>query len=275
MAGNIYTLKILVNDTASLDGFTPIGSDAKVSVDEETGVIEVDIPAGTPFGMFDPGQLTSLQDKTFMLVAADVISVPAMHAAGSNISIESPPGVGAPPKSRVVVDLAMSGALGIEQKIFRTVIPVAHKLTFDTTPDGVATGPTTVQLGLVVLNDRTLFASDPPGVGITVQAGRNGNTAAGAFYRSINGMTLNAGARGIPVPAGTLSFVGWTRTNAAGSPVLEVLNNGSVIATLTNPGAGVVFSTPNVDVVEGLLSFRNQITSGVTTRNVQITASVS
>ncbi len=87
MAGQVYTVKILVNDPAALDGTTPIGADATVSVDEETGVIEVSIPVGTSFGLFDPGQLTQLQNKTFMLVDADVINVPATHAGGSNISI--------------------------------------------------------------------------------------------------------------------------------------------------------------------------------------------
>ncbi len=140
---------------------TRIGSDAAVSTDEETGVIEVSIPSGTPFGLFDPGQLVSLQNKVFMLVTADVINTAAAHAIGSNISLLSPDGLGgAGTKSRVILDLGESNAQGIAPKVRRTLVPIDHKLTFDTTPDGAASGPTTIQLGLVALNDRTLFCPE-------------------------------------------------------------------------------------------------------------------
>ena len=106
----------------------------------------------------------------------------------------------------------------------------------------------------------------------TVQAGRNGDTLTGAFYRGIDGMVLDAANLGLPVPVGTLKFLGWSKTSAASS-TLEVLNNGSVIATLVNPGVGVVSSYPDVSVALGLLSFRN-LAAGATTSNVQITAVV-
>lgn len=108
---------------------------------------------------------------------------------------------------------------------------------------------------------------------VTVMAGRSGNTTLDSFYRGVSGLTLDATTRGLPVPAGTLSFLAWTKSNG-GSATLQVLNNGVAIATLTNPGAGVVSSTPNVAVTAGLLSFRN-IAPGGSTQNVQITAEIS
>lgn len=126
-------------------------------------------------------------------------------------------------------------------------------------------------LGWAFVDQNPTFGP-PTNLPTTVQAGTNGDTLAGAFYRGINGMLLNGGPRGIPVPTGTLRFLGWSKTSAAAS-TLEVLNNGVVIATLANPAAGVVTSEPKVPVDVGLLSFRN-LAAGATTTNVQITALV-
>ena len=111
---------------------------------------------------------------------------------------------------------------------------------------------------------------------LAFQAGRSGATAAGSFYRLINGMTMDSADnsttfRGIPVPAGTLILVEWTRTDSD-SATLEVLNNGSVIATVASAAAGVASSgTISIAVAAGLISFRN-LSSGAVTSNVQITA---
>ena len=77
--------------------------------------------------------------------------------------------------------------------------------------------------------------------------------------------------RGAPVPAGTLVRVEWTRTDADAA-TLEVLNNGSVIATVVSAAAGVASSGAiSVAVAAGLVSFRN-LSTGNPTSNVQFTA---
>jgi len=103
----------------------------------------------------------------------------------------------------------------------------------------------------------------------TYQSGRNGNTAAGSFYRGVNGMVLDAVNRGIPCPKGTLVSAAWSRTDATAA-TLDVLNNGVSAATLASAAAGATRNdTVNADVAVGLLSFQNQA-GGTQTSNVQI-----
>lgn len=100
--------------------------------------------------------------------------------------------------------------------------------------------------------------------------GRNGTTAAGNFYRSSDGMVLDAVNRGIPVPKGTLTSIAMSRTDT-GSAVLDVYANGAVIASLTTTVAGATrLDTVNADFSAGLLSFQNRLTGGSNTQNVQI-----
>ena len=101
-----------------------------------------------------------------------------------------------------------------------------------------------------------------------VQAGRNGNTNPGVFYRGVNGMVLNAGDRGLPVFRGTLTSVSIARTDSDAA-TLEVLVNGVVIATLAHSASGFTSSDFNVDFNDGLMSFRNQA-GGSQTSNTQI-----
>lgn len=102
-----------------------------------------------------------------------------------------------------------------------------------------------------------------------IQAGRNGNTNAGAFYRAVNGMVLDGADRGILCPRGTVVSVAWARTDA-GSATLDVLSNGVSVATLSSAAAGATRDdTVDADVSAGLLSFRNQA-GGNQTSNVQI-----
>jgi len=105
----------------------------------------------------------------------------------------------------------------------------------------------------------------------TIYAGRNGNTLDGNFFRGIDGLLLNAANVGIPVLKGTLVSLALSRGNA-GAAVLEVLNNGTVVATLANSVAGATRSdTMNANVSGGLISFRNQV-GGSTMTDVQIIA---
>jgi len=108
----------------------------------------------------------------------------------------------------------------------------------------------------------------------TVQAGRNGKTQAGIFYRGTDGMVLDDGYRGIPVPSGTLVSISLSKSSTDASS-LEVLANGALAATLAHgASAGAIRDdTVNADFSDGLLSFRN-VTGGAGIRNVQITALV-
>lgn len=109
-------------------------------------------------------------------------------------------------------------------------------------------------------------------VSLSFVAGRNGFTAAGAYYRGINGLSMGTNI-GYPVPKGTLVGISWSRTDSTAA-TLEVLVDGSVIATLASGVAGPVYNwSVNADFNEGLLQFRN-LSTGTTTRDVQITAVV-
>jgi hypothetical protein len=103
-------------------------------------------------------------------------------------------------------------------------------------------------------------------------AGRNGNTAAGSYYRGIDGITFGTNI-GYPVPKGTLVGLSWTRSDP-NPAILEVVVDTTPIATLFSSTSGLVANwSVNADFNQGLLKFRNQIGSN-TTSNVQITAIV-
>lgn len=103
----------------------------------------------------------------------------------------------------------------------------------------------------------------------TLQGGRLGNTNTGSYYRLGGTLTANGANRGHPVPAGTLTRVEWTRTDA-GSATLEVINNGAPLgaADVTTAVAGRASSgVIAVAVTAGTLSCRNK-TGGSQTTNV-------
>ena len=105
---------------------------------------------------------------------------------------------------------------------------------------------------------------------LTLNGGRNTDTAAGSFYRGTGNITFGTNI-GYTVPKGTLVGVSWSRTDADAA-TLEVLVGGSVIATLASSAAGMVSDwTKNADFNAGLLQFRNA-SPGNTTSNVLITA---
>ncbi len=105
---------------------------------------------------------------------------------------------------------------------------------------------------------------------LTLQAGRNGYTYSGQFYRLINGMSMDATNGGVPVPKGTIVGLAMTRSDAD-SATLEIGLNGSVVTTLLSNSSGLTADwTKNADIAEGILSAKNQSGSNITTR-VQIT----
>jgi hypothetical protein len=105
----------------------------------------------------------------------------------------------------------------------------------------------------------------------TLQAGKNGRTQIGGFYRAIDKMTLNATDRGIPVPQGTLTGLGISKTDSFTSTV-EVVVNGAVVTSLLHSTSGAIFnSNLNADFGSGSMSFRNA-SVGAVTDNVQVYA---
>jgi len=102
-----------------------------------------------------------------------------------------------------------------------------------------------------------------------VSGGRSGNTGAGAFYKGIDGLAFDAANRGIPVQDGTIISIEITRTDLDAA-TLEILVNGSVIATFAHSAAGrSAVLTENTDMASGVMSLRN-LAAGNTTSNVQI-----
>jgi hypothetical protein len=100
-----------------------------------------------------------------------------------------------------------------------------------------------------------------------VEGGRNGNTAAGSFYRGVDGITFGANI-GVPVNAGTVTGLSWTRTDSD-LATLEVLVDSTVVCELASAAAGVVVdNTLNADFAAGLMKFRNKV-GGNTTTSVQ------
>lgn len=145
---NYYSISILVQDSAPLDGTSPLPSTAKVTR-KRSEIVEVEIPAGSPYGLFDPGEVVNLQNKDFLVVSATVISDGApVHAAGSELRIVSPE-VGGSPREQQIRDL--SGVPGIFP-VFGEVVPIDHKIALDTVADGPASGPHRIELTLVSLD---------------------------------------------------------------------------------------------------------------------------
>lgn len=103
----------------------------------------------------------------------------------------------------------------------------------------------------------------------TVQAGCNGRTLNGGFYRGINGMVFDAATRGIPIPESTLVY--WAIQLATGNSTVEALHLADVIAHIAHTGNFTEYTTVNADFKAGHLAFRNAL-SGAITSGVQITA---
>ena len=104
---------------------------------------------------------------------------------------------------------------------------------------------------------------------LLIQAGRNGNATVGTFFKGVGSLVFDAGNRGVPCQKGTIVYLALTRTNA-GLAVIEVLNNGVVVAALSSSVAGPTSTAAiNADIAAGLLSFRNAPV-GAAMSNVQI-----
>jgi hypothetical protein len=106
---------------------------------------------------------------------------------------------------------------------------------------------------------------------VTLLSGSDEDTAAGSYYRGMDGMAYGTN-RGHSVPKGTLVGIAICKTDSNTTP-LEVLVGVTVIATLTVTAAGLTADwAVNADFNEGQMKFRNKLSGGATSTDVQITA---
>ncbi|KKL63369.1 hypothetical protein LCGC14_2175800 [marine sediment metagenome] len=147
---SLYTVRINVANAAPLDGVTPIDLATATVTQSKTGdrTVEVDIPADA-FGILDPGELVDQDGKIFQMLSLSVISdATPIHAAGSEVRVQSSPTTAAVTREVQAVDL--DGSPGIFPSLSK-LFPVGHKIVFDTVADGGASGPHMIQIGLCSL----------------------------------------------------------------------------------------------------------------------------
>ena len=102
-------------------------------------------------------------------------------------------------------------------------------------------------------------------------AGRDGNTAAGNYYRGADGLTQSA-TKGWEMPYnGTITALAYTRDSAVAA-TFEVTANGSTIASLASASVAGSTASLNADFSAGdVIAFRNAA-GGATTRDVHVWA---
>ena len=94
--------------------------------------------------------------------------------------------------------------------------------------------------------------------------GRNGPTAVGQYYRTVDGRVMSSTLGWYAIRSGTIVSLGYTRSNAVAS-TFELLRNGIVIATVGSAAINGRDITLNADFLFGdVLAVRNQNPGGVT-----------
>ena len=97
--------------------------------------------------------------------------------------------------------------------------------------------------------------------------GRNQNTAAGQYYRTVDGRVMSATLGWYAVRSGTVVSLGYTRSDADAA-TFEITSNGAPIATVASSATGGRDITLNSDFIFGqVLAARNQ-NPGNTTSDV-------
>ena len=153
----MYTIRIRILDPAPLDGTTPLDlavAEVQKSV-QPTGIIDVTLPVGVSFGLFDVGEIVGQRYKNFLVFSITVVSQANTFAAGDVVELVSPDlpsGAGA--KRQTIVGLDANN--GIEPQL-RETVPIDHKLAFDTST-GARPGPYLVQLTLAALDESEEYA---------------------------------------------------------------------------------------------------------------------
>lgn len=136
----MHAIRIIVNNTAALDGTTELTQEtANVTqvYDTVLGLQTYTLGASVVFGSFDPGKLigAGLPGATYNLVGVSLVPAVSTPDAGSVVRIAAPPLPSAAVRTRDIV--ALDANSGISPDVLET-IPVSHKLAFFT-PD--AGGP--------------------------------------------------------------------------------------------------------------------------------------
>ncbi len=142
----MYTIRLDIENTAPLDGITPLDlsvttsrtEDGKSSApayfgEAETYILVVTLPEAYLFGIFDPGEAIGQRNKNTRLVSLTVTpEVAATFAKGDTVELVGPAGT-----RTEIVDLARNN--GIYNNL-DVVIPVDHKIAFNTQA-GAEAGP--------------------------------------------------------------------------------------------------------------------------------------
>jgi hypothetical protein len=142
----VHTIRLDIENTAPLDGTTPLDLSVTTSRTEngksndpayfgeaETYVLVVTLPEAYLFGIFDPGETIGQRNKNTRLVSLTVMAETAMtFAKGDKVELVGPAGT-----RTEIVDLARNN--GIYNNL-DVVIPVDHKIAFNT-QIGAEAGP--------------------------------------------------------------------------------------------------------------------------------------
>ena len=106
---------------------------------------------------------------------------------------------------------------------------------------------------------------------ITILSGSDGYTAAGSYYRGIDSVAYGIN-RGHPIPKGTLVGIAICKVDANITP-LEIIVDTTVITELNTTAAGMTAAwLIDADFEQGLMKFRNKLSGGDISYDVQITA---
>ncbi len=153
MSLQYFTIRINVTGTAALDGATLFtGTPVDGEVEPQTGIVLYDVPG--PVGVFDLAALIGVFNFPLVIQGISVENTVNPHSAGSRVDIQSPPRVDSAARKSALAFL-FGGTNGLLPQT-NFIVPVDHRITIDTTPDGGAPGPHVIQFSIARANDATL-----------------------------------------------------------------------------------------------------------------------
>ena len=206
---SLYTLKIVVEDTAPLDGTTPLdikGAGVVVNrTDNRTATIT--LPAGTALGRIDPGQVIENQDPAQngvpMLMTAWQVSSDAPYSSGDLIELSriSPPATsgGAGYFSVISSDLSSEPMPG--GWFAPEVFPVDHELAISS---GAIAGPHEIIIQLQCLNEQAL--GQVVGTSSTASTGPSPLAAIGPVWGTANAISDTIAISGFNLPTSASAY---------------------------------------------------------------------
>lgn len=158
----MYSIRLDIDSTSPLDGSTPLNLEVTTSRTEDgqsndpayfgeaaTHILVVTLPAAFDFGVFDPGETIGQRNKNTRLVSLTVTpSVDTSFAPGDKVELVGPAGARSD-----IVDLSRDN--GIYNNL-DVVVPVAHKIAFNTIPGGEV-GPYRIDMTFLDINEPAHF----------------------------------------------------------------------------------------------------------------------